>query len=245
MSGFEFLIFAFIVMLGNLTETIAGFGSTILSLTLGAHLFPMESLIPVLVPLNVGLSLVILIRDFKSIDWSELRRRIVPATGAGFPLGLWISTHAPGSLLQSLFGGVVLALSLFEILKSFRGTASHPLHPWVARCFLFAGGIMQGLYASGGPFVVYHTARAIHEKRRFRATLSFLWFVLNSILFLSLIGRGSATPDTLKQTLFLVPAVLAALALGEWIHHRIPERAFRLGVYVLLVVAGGSLILRS
>ena len=43
----------------------------------------------------------------------------------------------------------------------------------------------------------------------------------------------------------LLPTLVLAIPLGEWLHHRVDSRLFRPLVYVILLVAGIMLAVRS
>ncbi len=236
-----------IVFISNAVESIAGFGSTILALILGAQFFPIEDLIPILVPLNVLLSAYIVLRYRNDIHWKLLQTRILPFTLIGMPIGIAIFRLAPGPSLKLAFGVIVVTLGVFELIRGLKSenTPLKPLGLWGSAGFLIAGGVMQGLYASGGPFVVYFFSRAVQGKGAFRTTLSFLWLVLNIILTTSLILSSKINAYTIQFTLYLLPFVLAGIFVGTRVHDWVSERQFKLGVYALLSVAGLSLIYRS
>jgi uncharacterized membrane protein YfcA len=240
-----------IVFFSNVTEACAGFGATILALIFGARYFAIEDLIPILVPLNLLLSLTIVLRYRGDIDWRALGSRILLLTGIGMPIGIAIFQYAPSRSLKIAFGVIVVLLGLFELTsealarKKGGRAKDRPLRPWQGFLFLFGGGIMQGLYASGGPFVVYYASREIAEKRRFRTTLAMLWLILNLVLTGSLVFTGKLTRFTLSYSLYLLPAVLLGMFAGMKLHDRVSEATFRRLVYALLVVAGASLAYRT
>lgn len=240
-----------IVFFSNLTEACAGFGATILAIIFGARFFAIEDLIPMLVPLNILLSLFIVVRYFGDVDRRALFSRILPIAALGMPIGIAIFQFAPSRALKIAFGVIVVLLGLFELsteaLRRSKGKAvtNRKLPLWQGAIFLLGGGIMQGLYASGGPFIVYYASREIADKRKFRTTLALLWLILNLILASSLLYTGKITRFTLQFSLYLLPAVLLGMFVGMKVHDRVSEAAFRRIVYALLVVAGASLAYRT
>jgi uncharacterized protein len=240
-----------IVFLSNLTEACAGFGATILALIFGARYIAIEDLIPILVPLNLLLSLFIVVRYRNDIDRPTLFKRILPFTAIGMPIGIAIFQIAPSRVLKIAFGVVVVILGLFELttaaLARRKGVAPErrSLPKAQGILFLLCGGVMQGLYASGGPFVVYFASREIKDKKKFRTTLALLWLVLNLVLTGSLIFSGKMNRFTLQYSLYLLPAVLLGMFTGIQVHNRVSESTFKQLVYALLVVAGASLVYRT
>jgi uncharacterized membrane protein YfcA len=239
-----------IVFFSNLVEACAGFGATILAVIFGAQFLSIEELIPVLVPLNILLSAVIIFRYHRDIDRPALLRKILPLTGIGMPIGIAIFQKAPSQILKLAFGVIVVLLGMFELAQSAlakrRETPSRrKLSFWQGAIFLVGGGIMQGLYASGGPFVVYYASREIADKAKFRATLSLLWLILNLALAASLVFTGKLGSETLRASALLFPSVLLGMFVGMKVHERISEGTFRKFVYALLVIAGASLAYRA
>jgi uncharacterized membrane protein YfcA len=240
-----------IVFFANITEACAGFGATILAIIFGARYFAIEDLIPILVPLNLLLSLIIVLRYRKDIDRRALLARILPISAIGMPIGIAIFQYAPSRALKIGFGVIVVLLGLFELsVEAFARakcgpSASRPLPKWQGVAFLLGGGIMQGLYASGGPFVVYYASREISDKRKFRTTLAMLWLILNLALVGSLAFTGKLTRFTLGYSAYLLPAVMGGMLVGIFVHDRVSESVFRRLVYALLVVAGASLAYRT
>lgn len=109
---------------------------------------------------------------------------------------------------------------------------------------LLGAGVVHGIYASGGPMLVYAIGREGLTKKVFRSTLSVVWILLNGILVVRFILGGVYVPNVLREVAFLVPAVPVGIVLGEWVHDRVDERRFKIGVLVLLVGAAISLIVR-
>jgi len=221
-----------------------GFGSTVIALALGSHFFAVEELLPVLVPLNVILGTYLVGRHRGSVKWRLVLTQILPMMVAGTCAGLVLFHVLSGAAMKSAFGVLVVALSGYEILK-LTGVAgpSAPLGECARRVWLLAAGVVHGVYASGGPLLVYTLGRSQLAKTEFRSTLWAVWLTLNTILLGAYAAGGSITRLTLLRCLLLAPVVVAATAVGEWSHYRIDDRVFRLAVFSLLLVVGGALVI--
>ena len=107
------------------------------------------------------------------------------------------------------------------------------------KALLFAGGIIQGAFGTGGPFIVIYSARALPEKRVFRVTLSLLWFTINSCRLIFWLSDGRLTaPESGKALLWAFPVMLAGVILGDYLHNKVSERNFKIGAYAILVLSG-------
>ena len=109
---------------------------------------------------------------------------------------------------------------------------------------MFVAGITHGLFASGGPLLVYALAGLAMEKSAFRATLTAVWLVLNTLLLLAFAVDGSLLPS-LGKVAWLMPVLIAGLVLGEYLHHRVQEDRFRQLVYAMLLITGTLLIVSA
>lgn len=240
--------FLLVVLLAFVTEAVVGFGSTVLVVTLSAHLYPLETVLAAYVPVNLLLSAYLVVRHHDGIDRRALKTRILPFVGLGMPLGLLLSPLREGTLLRALFATFVLliaAIELWRVLSARAATNPRPLGLPATVAALVTGGVIHGIYGSGGPLVVYYASRALPDKRVFRSTLSALWLVMNAALLSSFIWSGLLTAQTCQLSLWLLPALALGVWVGERIHGKVAPRPFRIGVFSLLLVAGGALLARS
>ena len=85
MSGLVICGLAAIAFVAFATEAALGFAGTVLTMSLGAQLVPLDVLLPVFVPINLLLSLSIALVDWRQIEWRALFVELSPpvAIGAG------------------------------------------------------------------------------------------------------------------------------------------------------------------
>jgi uncharacterized membrane protein YfcA len=239
--------FAAIVGLAFFAEAIVGFGATVLSVTFAGLLLPIEVILPALVPVNMVLSLVLVMRGARQVDRPLLLRRIGPLVAVGTLVGLGLFQLGSGGWLRLVFALFVIVLAIVELMAVQRaGDAPRPpLGQLPASALLLLGGVVHGIFGSGGPLVVYVAGREIGDKARFRATLAALWLALNGALVASYARTGLLNRESARASLWLLPAVPLALAAGEWVHQRVPERPFRSAVWCLLLFGGIALATRA
>jgi uncharacterized membrane protein YfcA len=225
-----------------------GFGSAIIAITFAVNFFPIDGLIPVVVPLNLAICSYLVIRHHRGIDKKLLLSKILPPVCVGLPVGFFVFTTVGTGNLKWAFGLFVLVLSVCELwrtVRSDRDTLIRPLSPLVSITWLLGGGIAQGLWVSGGPLVAYWASRTLPEKGAFRSTLSCLFLILNMVLFVSHLAAGRINLESLRTSLWLLPAVSFGILAGEWLHVRLEERWFRVTVYAVLVFAGAAIVIRG
>jgi uncharacterized membrane protein YfcA len=232
-----------VVVAAQTVETVAGFGATVISLSIGVHFVQLEWLVVTLVLIGLLQSTWIVVRGRKHIRTRLLFTRVLPFCAVGMIAGNTAFQHLPTDMLKTILGLFVVFFSSFRLWQLFRGEATKPLTRMAGAGFLIGGGFFHGLFASGGPLVVYFVSRAIDSRHAFRATLSSLWLVLNVALLASYAWHGQLGQPSLTLAAMLLPAVGVGILVGEFVHHRVDEVLFRKVVQGLLLFTGLCLLL--
>lgn len=232
------------ILIAYTIEAVTGFGSLVIALSLAALVLPLPEVMPVLVPLSVLMSGFLAWRNRQHIDWRLLLRMILPLMLSGTLVGYLVHTGLDDQLLKLLFGLLIVWFAGRELWRLARGVVAQAHPAWLSRALTFAAGITHGLFASGGPLLVYAMAGTPLDKSRLRATMLSVWFTLNASLSTLFLFQGSLVP-ALSRTVTYVPLLVIGVLLGEWLHHRVNETRFRQIVYGLLTVTGALLILNA
>ncbi len=237
----KLLLLGLIVFLSYTVQAMTGFGSIILAITFGSFFYPVKAMLPVLVMLDLILNLYIVWKYVKIADTALLFRKILPLMIAGAVVGLSI-LHAYAGNSKFLLGLLVTFLAIFELVNFYRKSDKSSIRPEVANAFLFTSGVVEGMYASGGPLVVYVLNKLSIGKSVFRSTLALLWVLMDIFLMAGYLVMGIAGGSSFLATLILLPVVAFSLLWGEFFHFRVDERKFRLIVLYILLIGGLSIL---
>lgn len=247
-DGQIILLCGCIVLTTFTVEGIAGFGSTVMALPFVALILGVEKAVPLLSSCSVLLSLFIVCRARKQIDWRQYGF-IVLHVGLGVPIGLALMDVLPKVWLLSILAGFMFFTGIRGLLTLKRASVPETVVPskggknLLYRFILFCGGIIQGAFSSGGPLVVMYASKAIVEKSAFRATLSMLWVTTNLCMIGKWICTGNITRQTGGMIFALLPFVVGGALLGNFLHNKVNQFAFRVLVWTVLIIAGGILVL--
>jgi uncharacterized membrane protein YfcA len=240
------LILSTVLAIGIFVETVAGFGGTLLALALGTRWFALEPMLAWFIPLNLLLSLILAIRGRAEVDRRALGRRILPLILPGLAVGTALAWVIVADAARVVFAGVVVAIALVELRAQLRPQPpTGPMRPAVERTYLVGAGLVHGLFGTGGPLAVAAISRAMPTKTAMRATLAVLWLTLNVLVLVRLVARDFLDLATLAGSAALIPALAAGLGLGELVHRRVSERAFRRATAGLLLVCGAVVLVSS
>lgn len=237
---------ALAAFLGFSVETVLGFGATLIAVAIGSFFVDLETLLPAIAPLNLMLSSYLVVRYHREIDRRVLFGKLVPFMALGLPLGVALLWVADASLLKRLFGAFLVAVSALELSRARRAAeVGAPLGRIAEAALLIAGGAIHGAFMTGGPMAVYVATRVIHDKGRYRATLSALWAILNTVLLVLYAWRGDLGPSVRGLSLALLPSIALGMLAGELAFRRLPTAAFRTMVFVMLLASGVALLVRG
>jgi uncharacterized membrane protein YfcA len=239
-SGAEtWVVFCLTFVLANLVQGVTGFGSVVLTISVLAFFFPVKQLVPLLVAISLVPMIWFALVGRRNIQWVHVRI-ILLLSLAGLPLGYLVYQYLPAGVLK-------IALGVFVVLVAVANLAGLRIRVKIPELSYYLlnllGGIFHGALAAGGPLLIIYTARSVEDKAAFRATLSIVWVVLNSILCITYLATGGFSDTMLPALGVGVACMLLGTALGMLAHARMPEKPFRIVVFVLLLISGVALLL--
>ncbi len=231
------LLSGLVIFITHTLEAVTGFGCAVLAMPFVTALLGIRMGVMVITVLAWILALYFAVVKFRDIDWKQY----FIITGfmlLGLPVGMYLFRSVDSSNLKLILAIFILAVSTYQLYRL--GMNKKTKAPVVARSafvyylLLMAGGVIHGIFSSGGPLVVLYASRQLQQKGTFRATLCLLWTTLNTIIIASYLIEGSFTAPIAKTTALLVPFVLAGIIAGEKIHDKVNERTFSLIVFGML-----------
>ncbi len=231
-------LFFFIVVVSHVLEGITGFGSTALSIPFLSVMLGLAVAKPLLMLYTLFLCVYVLARSYRQIAWRSLGVMLGVAA-LGLPIGLVLYNRLPKALLMGLLGVFMVAVSVrglllsFGILKPKRKPSDAVLIP-----ALFAGGIIQGAFASGGPLVILYATEKITDKSRFRATMCMFWLVLDIVLLSQMGFAGQLSPELWQTALWGAPFLVLGTVLGDIAHKKVSDTLFLRLTYAILLLSG-------
>ena len=219
-----------------------GFGANLVALPLLAHVMTLRFAVPMLLVLDLFSASAMGVKNRKLIERGELLR-LLPWLLAGMALGVPVLKYGREAWLLMVLGSFVLAYALWSL---FGRANPAPISPRWAFPAGLAGGVFSTLFGTGGPIYTLFLARRIIDTSRLRATVGAL--ILGSAVVRLMLFTGSgffSQPGLLKLAFVLVPCALLGYLIGSRLHARLPQAQVRKVIWGMLVVSGGSLLVRG
>jgi len=239
-------LFAVVIAFSYAVQTVTGFGSMVICVTIGAHLMDIREVVTLAVPLSLLQTGYVSLRHRDGIAWGLLGKRILPWMCGGMALAFAFLSDVDSEGLKTAFGLMVLGLAARELwrLRGAGGASTPAISRPVSMAAMLGAGVIHGIYATGGPLLVYALGRESLGKHVFRSTLTLVWFLLGIVLMVNFVIEGRYDAAVGAKIVWLVPGLPLGIAAGEWLHRRVDERRFNVLIYGLLVAAALTLLIR-
>ena len=131
-----------------LINGITGFAGNIFAMPVGMATIGHEESIVVLNCTGFIASVLIAFTGLKHVVWRECVKMCV-IMAVFMAIGAWINTIAPLSVLSKIYGVAVLVIAIRGLFFS---KEDKLLPDWLLYVILAIGGIIQGMFVSGGSF---------------------------------------------------------------------------------------------
>ena len=221
---------------------LSGFGSTVITVPILAHFLPVAYLVPLMALLDLVSSLLIGRASREHLDKAELKR-LIPFMFVGFAIGVTLLVGVPDRWLRVALGAFAVGVGIHGILNP---TLRRRISPWWSVPAGIVGGAIATIFGAGGPIYATYLGGRIDDKSRIRSTLSTLISISAfSRALVYAVGGLLLHLTILVGALVLAPFVFVGLRLGNRIHVGLTQAQMRRAIGGVLVLTGGSLLVRA
>ena len=221
-----------------------GFGGA-LGMAMLVVFIPIKVVVPAWTLLSIASSLTILGHDRRHIAWRDVLP-FLPWCTLGIGIGLYIFTTLDAATLARALGVVVFIYAAHSLWSTLRPEAKWRMPP---RLVVPVNGVAAG--ATGTVFgtmaslffVMYLDARQL-AKNAFRATMSAMLLALAAVRGVGYYAVDEFTRDSLLVFAAAFPVMLVGIYVGNHVHVRIAEVAFKRLVGATLMACSLPLLLK-
>ncbi len=218
-----------------------GFGDALLALPFLTMTIGLQQATPLLAMSGFTLALCLMGTGYKYIQWKEAIKLVIGSL-CGVPIGVWLLKHMDKNLMQGIVGMVIALISLYNLFKpslfKIESDRTAPL-------FGFLGGILGGAFNTSAPPVVMFGAMRGWSPVMFVGMMQAFFLPTDVFVIAGHIGSGLLNAEVLRYYLWCLPFLLLAVYIGSQLKKKIPVEKFQKGVFVLILISGLLLTLRS
>ena len=235
------LVAPVIIVVAYTVFGLSGFGSTVISVPVLAHFLPVSYLVPLMALLDLASACLVGSAGREHVSRPEMKR-IIPWMFVGFVVGVTLLKGVPDDYLRMALGIFAMSVGVYSI---FNPTMLRTISVWWSVPAGIVGGAIATIFGAGGPIYSTYLAGRLKDKSEIRATIS----TLISVSAFTRAIMYAVTGLILHAAIFagfavLAPFVWMGLKLGDRIHVGLSQQQMRRAIGCVLVLTGGSLLVR-
>lgn len=219
--------------------TLVGFGSALFASAPLGLVMPVGKVVPMLAMLDFAGSSLRGWRARKEVAWSEFAR-LLPGMLTGQLLGVLFLARLPAAVMAVTLGLFIVIQGVKGLVKGKPGTRA-PRFPFAHGLF---GGVLGGLFGSGGFVYASYLERRLENRTAFKATQAVLIALSTAWRIVLCLSVGLLDLQLLATALAFVPVMALGVYAGHHIDLRISREQLFTILNALLVVSGASLAIR-
>ncbi|MBO9513027.1 MAG: sulfite exporter TauE/SafE family protein [Variovorax sp.] len=231
-----------VVFTGYVVLGVSGFGSALTIVPLLALQWPLTTVVPLVLLLDVPSALLLARLNLERVAWAELRALLpglIAGTVAGTLLARWM-----------MHGWALALLGLYVLVVAVRGwtgkTVPRARTGRGAPVFGFAAGAVESVFGTAGPLIVAWLGRRQPDPAVLRASVPACLAAATTSALLGMAFSGQLAQAVIWSALLpLAMVAFAGTRVGHQIACRLPARTLQRAIYALLACTGGAMLLRA
>ena len=223
---------------------VAGFGTSLVAVPLLVQIYPLTTVVPMMVLMDICASLYLGRKSSSEVDKKELLW-LFPFSLVGMVIGITLLINAPSEPLLIVLGIFAGANGLRVLMKK-KVELRTPISKWWAMPFGFFGGIFTALFATGGAIYASYLEMRMRDPRMLRATMAFAILILTGMRFVfMLVSELLLHADVIALAICMLLPMILGLWAGSKVHSKMSSSGI-LKIYgSILLFSGAMLLLRE
>ncbi len=230
-----------VVFLASGIQGMTSFGFSLLAVPLLGLFLPLDIIVPMLVLYSLMMNFAILVQlkgmpDFKMVG------AILSMGMLATPIGANMLLTVNGDVLKFAVGVVVFfsGVVMYKGIKIKMGNKTLSL----LTTGVISGFLNGSISMSGPPVILFMTNEGV-EKDQFRRNLTSYFFILNIVTTVVFYFNGQLSPEVLRMSGLLLPALFFGVLSGVALGNRTKEAKFRTYTIYLIMAMGLLAIVSS
>lgn len=232
------LLFFATILLAVLAQSVAGFGSALVAMSILTPLLGIQIAVPLVALFTLVLEIVLLFYYREAFNIHAIWRVILGSI-IGIPLGVLFLKQVDERITLPLLGLIIAGYAVYALL---RFELPELRHPTLGYIFGFFAGMLGGAYNTSGPPVIIYGDCRRWTPAEFKSNLQGFFLVNSFLVALSHSVGGNLNQAVWRNFLFTLPAMGIGLLIGLSLDRHMNPSVFRNIVLGLLIILGVRLI---
>ncbi len=223
---------------GFFVESIIGFGGGLIAYSILGFFIDLKVMILSGIYIGTLASSYIAYSGRHHFNW-KIFKSILPLSIIGTVIGVFIFSKLPSEILSLALGVLLIMLAIKTAFFD-----SYILPKIFKNKLILIGGISQGAFGIGGPFVVNALKKDFANKSELRTTMAVFFLFLNLIRIVQLALQDEIKVEFFATIWWTVIPIFAAIYLGYHVHLKISEVFFKKLIGLMTFFAGVKFLLK-
>ena len=235
------LLFILVITFATFIQTSAGFGFSMVALSIISLFLPMITGSVIAVLCMLPLTLYIAINNRKHINWKIFTIPFIVAI-LFTQIGIRLLMITDNGILLKLLGIALIGFSLFSLFAR----AEIKFQPNLGVKFFFGmlSGLFSGLFTMGGPPIAIYMLAASNTKEEYNSTMQLYFLCTASISAITHFMYGNITMEVIRYVGLAYIGVFLGTILGRKLFKTLSGEKIRKLVYGIMLVMGFVVLIR-
>jgi uncharacterized membrane protein YfcA len=220
----------------------AGFGGALVMVPLFTFLVGPVQAVAIMTICSVVALLHVLPSLVRTVRWSEVVPLFFGILLAASVGSQFLVAADPASIRLGM--GIFILVSATVLMLDFKYSGPRGTLPSLGVGAL-TGGIMGGFGVPAGPVMVVYYLAANEPAAVQRANIMLSVWLLLSVMLINLLARDAIETATFLRAIFIAPASVLGVLLGQYLFRRAPVSWFKRCAHWLLIGIGASLLVTT
>lgn len=223
-----------VLAVAALVASTFGFGVGLIAMPVLAAMVDIQTATPLVALVIMTVVVIVLLRQWRDVEFYSVWRLIL-ASVLGIPLGLFLLKGIHDQVMKLALAIIIMGFSGYNIFTPHMLTLKTDRASYL---FGILAGVLGGAYTIPGPPIVIYGVLRQWSPNAFRVTLLGCFFPITTMLLAGHYSAGLWTPTVLRLFALSLPAVLVAIAIGNYINRAMPGGKFDKVIHILLMGIG-------
>ena len=203
---------------------------------------PITNVVVLILFIALPAEIFVLCKSWRDISWRGIILIICGVVG-GTVFGTMVLKYGDPQYILTILGlFLIVSGIIFLIIES--DIVIH-LPTWCTPLIGVVSGLLSGMFGTGGPPLIFYYQLSGMKKNIFRGQLMTLFFLMALVRFATYSFSGLITTTRFISAIYIFPAILLGIWLGNSIHIQISEKGFRRMVSIALIMIGIILLTKQ
>ncbi len=236
------LIYIFVsIVFAYTTKGITGSGSAIISTALLSIVIKIPLLVPSVFVLDFLANSLLALKTFKEWDFKKILPLLFFHILMIF-IGVFLLSNLSNKILQYILA-LLIIFAAFYIPLGYKLQVRNSKRIRIITGTL--AGLIAGIFGTSGVFIITYVRTMYKQKNRFRAQVSYIYFIESIARLIFMLYFGLFTKQSISYSISFLPFMVLGIGLGFYLHNKIKETFFNYIISGFLFLSAIILIIKN